>query len=72
MSQTLENKSVSIDSALNAVVQGMKKEDLDSTKCSLNELRSKKNAYTQTHAHVVDQQQKWNMITYKKGRKSSL
>lgn len=69
MTQTLN--STSIDFALNALIQGMERENLETTKRSLNELTSQKNAYTQTHAHV-DDQQRWNMITYKKGRKSSL
>ncbi|MGK5593744.1 MAG: hypothetical protein ACSNEK_00100 [Parachlamydiaceae bacterium] len=72
MTQTLNDQSTSIDLALNAAIQGMKKEDLETAKCSLNELTSQKNAYTQTQAHVENQQQRWNMITYKKGRKSSL
>lgn len=64
----IENNPV--DLALNAAIQGIKKEDLESTKCSLNELTSQKNAYTYTN--VLEKPTRWNMITYKKGKKSSL
>jgi hypothetical protein len=64
-SMKAENNS---NSMLNAVINGLKKEDLEVTKRSFHELKSKKNAYN--CAHTEDQ--RWNMITYKKGKKSSL
>lgn len=56
------------NSTLDAVVKGIAKQDYQATKCAFNELVSKQNAYKQ----VGDEPVKWNMITYKKGQKSTL
>ncbi len=57
------------DLVINAVIQGITNEDLQLTRDVLNELISKKNAYI---CDAKPSTTKWNMITYKTGRKSSL
>lgn len=69
MTQALDT----IEPALRAVVQGMKKEDFEAAQHSLHQLRSQGNAYTQKKSiNANDGCDRWNMITYKTGQKSSL
>jgi hypothetical protein len=58
-----------LEATLEAILEGMRKEDYEETQRSLIELTSQKNAYTGMKPW---EEQRWNMITYKKGQKSSL
>lgn len=71
LTQGLSDTSSSVDLALETVIQEMKVKDFESTKSSVKDLTSKQNAYTSAYA-PVDDRNKWNMITYKTGKKSSL
>jgi hypothetical protein len=62
-----------IEPAFTSVIQGMKKDDFDATQRSLHQLTSQGNAYTQTSGiDTTEHRDRWNMITYKTGKKSSL
>lgn len=64
------------DIALELAIRGIRKEDFDLAKSSVQTLMSGKNAYSQANVNIQepapDGGQRWNMITYKSGKKSSL
>lgn len=67
MKNSTHSNENALDSSLSSIVNRLEQRDFDEAKKSFNALASQKNAYT-----CESPEAKWNMITYKKGKKSAL
>ncbi len=68
MSITTPQSSNSLDLILGSILKEVSENDFNTTKSSLENLTSQENAYT----CIGGGPNRWNMITYKNGQKSSL